>query len=72
MPSPGEASYGHLVLYDEANNTLKLIEKDISSRDKSGLDFMRQVARGGEEATAEGIPVFAYLENSAAEKMPVF
>jgi hypothetical protein len=69
--APGEVVFGPLVLYNEANNTLKLIEKTISSRDKAGLDSMRQVALGLEEAAAEGVSVIAHLENSAAEKRPV-
>ncbi|MFH0729911.1 MAG: hypothetical protein V2B19_26665 [Pseudomonadota bacterium] len=71
-PAPGEVVCGPLVLYDEAKNTLKLMEKAISSRDKAALDTLRRVAGGEEEAAADGVAVIAFLENLAAEKMPVF
>jgi hypothetical protein len=72
LPAPGDVVCGPLVLYDEANNTLKLMEKAISSRDKAGLDMMRQVAAGQESAAIEDGRVITFLENLAAEKMPVF
>lgn len=71
-PAPGEVVCGPLVLYDEAHNSLKLIEKTLGSRDKAALESMRQVARGLEEASAEGAAVLAFLEKLAAEKMPIF
>jgi hypothetical protein len=71
-PVPGEVVCGPLVLYDEANYTLKLIEKTVSSRDKAALDAMLRVAKGEEEAAADGIRVITFLEKLAAEKMPVF
>lgn len=71
-PLPGEAVFGPLVLYDETDNTLRLIEKTISSRDKAALASMQLVAKGLEEAAVEGVSVIAHIENSAVERMPAF
>jgi hypothetical protein len=69
-PATGEVVCGPLVLYDEANNRLTLIEKTLGSRDKAALESMRQVTRGLEEASAEGVAVITFLEKLAVEKMP--
>jgi hypothetical protein len=68
---PGEVVCGPMALYDEAQNTLKLIDKPISNRDKAGLVWMDQVAQGLEAAAMEGVPLITYIENLAAERMPV-
>jgi len=68
---PGEVVCGPIVLYSEAHNSLKLIEKTFGSRDKAALESMRLVARGLEEASAEGVAVIGFMEKLAVEKMPM-
>lgn len=68
----GEILFGPIVIFSTAGNTLKIIDKQISSLDREAIDAIRQVATGKEKASGEGTYVFRYLKNAAVKKMDVF
>lgn len=65
----GESKYGPLVLYDLAENRLKLIDQTVSNRDKAGRESIQAIANGEQEPALEGQPVISFLEKLAIERM---
>ena len=63
----GEVLYGPLVIYSQIHGTLKLIDEQISSFDKTKIEFVQQVAAGSQKATIEGTEVFEYLKNKVLQ-----
>lgn len=66
----GESKYGPLVLYDLAENTLKLIDRTASTRDKAARESIQEIASGEQEPTLEGQAVISFLEKLAIDRMP--
>jgi hypothetical protein len=66
--SAGELIYGPIVAFSLVDNSLRLISDQISSLDKSKLEYFQQVAQGNEKASAEGSEVFRYLEKEVLAK----
>ncbi|MDX9787819.1 MAG: hypothetical protein RBT11_13630 [Desulfobacterales bacterium] len=66
----GDVLCGPVLVYDPLANTLKLIEKQINSRDTEEMEWFRRVHQGLEPAPIEGEPVIAYLEKMVLSKMP--
>jgi len=60
-------SFGPMILFDRVNNTLRLIDREISLADKEQLQFTRSVAEGQQAATAEGPAVFAFLRDAVRQ-----
>jgi hypothetical protein len=60
----GEVLYGPMAIYSLIHGTLKLIEEQISSFDKTKIALVQQVAAGKQKAAVEGPDVFAYLKNT--------
>jgi hypothetical protein len=60
----GEVLYGPMAIYSLIHGTLKLIEEQISSFDKTKIALVQQVADGKQKAAVEGPDVFAYLKNT--------
>ncbi len=58
----GQTTFGPIILYSLVRNEIKLIEKEIGSYDKAGLEYFHQVAIGNEKAGVEGKDVFDYLK----------
>ena len=57
----GEVLYGPMIIYSLIHGTLKLIEEQISSFDKTKIELVQQVAAGKQKASIEGADVFQFL-----------
>ena len=66
--SGGEILYGPMIIYSQIHGTLKLIEEQISSFDKTKMELVQQVAAGKQKAAVEGSDVFEYLKNTVSKK----
>ena len=66
--SGGEILYGPMIIYSLIHGTLKLIEEQISSFDKTKMELVQQVAAGKQKAAVEGSDVFEYLKNTVLKK----
>jgi hypothetical protein len=64
----GEVLYGPMIIYSLIQGTLKLIEDQISSFDKTKIELIQQIAAGKQKAAAEGPDVFEYLKNAVLKK----
>jgi hypothetical protein len=64
----GEVLCGPMIIYSLIHGTLKLIEEQISSFDKSKIELLQQVTAGKQKAAAEGPDVFEYLKNAVLKK----
>ena len=64
----GEVFCGPMIIYSLIHGTLKLIEEQISSFDKTKIELTQQVAAGKQKAAAEGPAVFDYLKKAVLEK----
>ncbi|MDX1709107.1 MAG: hypothetical protein R3274_10935, partial [Desulfobacterales bacterium] len=64
----GEVLYGPMVIYSLIHGSLKLMEEQISSFDKTRIEFMQQVAAGKEKVGLEGPEIFEYLKKAVLEK----
>jgi hypothetical protein len=64
----GEVLYGPMMIYSLIHGSLKLIEDQISSFDKTKIELIQQVAAGKQKAAAEGPDVFEYLKNTVLKK----
>ena len=66
--SGGEILYGPMIIYSLIHGTLKIIEEQISSFDKTKMELVQQVAAGKQKAAVEGSDVFEYLKNTVLKK----
>ncbi len=64
----GELLYGPMIIYSLLHGTLKVIEDQISSFDKTKRELIQQVATGKQKAAIEGTDVFEYLKNTVLKK----
>jgi hypothetical protein len=64
----GEVLYGPMIIYSLIHGTLKLINEQISSFDKTKIELFQQVTAGKQKAAAEGPDVFEYLKNTVLKK----
>jgi hypothetical protein len=60
----GEIVFGPAVILSLVDNSLKMMDDEISSLDKAKLEFFRQVAQGKETPTVEGKEVFRCLKDA--------
>jgi hypothetical protein len=58
----GKTTWGPLVIYAMADNTLRLIDTPIDTSDKEKMDTFRKIVDGHVEPDMEGLPVFKYLK----------
>ncbi len=63
----GEIQYGPIVIYSRIDNSLMLIEEQISSYDKDKLNYFREVAAGNQKVDVEGADVFRYLKDAVTK-----
>jgi hypothetical protein len=63
----GETLLDTIVFYHPDANTLRLLDKTISSKNKDALSGISRVAVGEEDATIDGAGVLDFLENMAAK-----
>ncbi len=64
----GEIVFGPIVIYGIIHNAVRLIDQQIGSFDKGGIEYTHQVASGKAAATMEGAEVFRYLNKAALQK----
>ena len=64
----GEILYGPMVIYSLIHGSLKLIEEQISSFDKTKIELVQAVAAGKQKAAVEGPDVFEYLKKTVLKK----
>jgi hypothetical protein len=60
----GEVLYGPMIIYSLIHGTLKFIDEQISSFDKTKIELLQQVAAGKQKAAVEGQDVFEYLKEA--------
>ena len=60
----GEILYGPLVALSRADNSLKMLEDQVSSREKTKIDFLQKVIQGKDKTAVEGTDVFRYLKEA--------
>jgi len=63
----GKTAWGPIVIYQMADNTLRLIDTPIDISDKEKMRYFRKIADGRAEAAMEGLPVFKYLKAAVSE-----
>jgi hypothetical protein len=68
LKAGGEVLYGPMAIYSLIHGTLKVIEEQISSFDKTKIELIQQVATGKQKAAIEGPDVFEYLKNTVLKK----
>ena len=59
----GEVLYGPIIIYSQIHGTLKLIDEQISSFDKTKTALVQQVAANKKKPNFEGTEVLTYLKN---------
>jgi len=59
----GEVLYGPIIIYSQIHGTLKLIDEQISSFDKTKTALVQQVADNQKKPNFEGAEVLTYLKN---------
>jgi hypothetical protein len=67
-PREGEWRFGPLVMFDLMHNTLKMIEKPVSSLDKGALEILHQAAKSTDFADLAGEKVWQALQGAVLEK----
>jgi hypothetical protein len=60
----GEILFGPLVALSRADNSLKMLEDQISNREKTKIDFFQKMIQGKDKAAVEGTDVFRYLKEA--------
>ncbi|MGD9300226.1 MAG: hypothetical protein PVI13_01540 [Desulfobacterales bacterium] len=63
-----EMLFGPAVVFSLIDNSLVMLEEEISSFDKGRIKYFQQVAQGKEEASVEGQDVFAYLKGKVLQQ----
>jgi hypothetical protein len=58
----GEIFYGPVVALSRVDNSLRMIEDQISNLDRTKLEFFQKIIMGKEKAAVEGSEVFRYLK----------
>ena len=66
----GEIFFGPVVVFSLINNSLGMLEEEISSLDKAKIEFFQQIAGGEEKATVEGKEVFRFLKDTVLKIQP--
>ena len=64
----GEIVYGPAVILSLIDNSLRLIQDEISSLDKAKIEFFHLAAQGKEEPSVEGKEVFRYLKEAVLSR----
>lgn len=64
----GEVLFGPMIIYSLIHGTLKLLEEQISSFDKSKIELFQQIVTGKQKAAVEGADVFEHLKNTVLKK----
>ena len=64
----GELLYGPVVALSQIDNSLRMIEDQVSNMDKSKLEGFQRVIQGKEKADVEGADVFRYLKEAVLKQ----
>ena len=60
--------FGPAVIFSLIDNSLVMLEEEISSLDKGQIKYYQQVAQGKEKASLEGEDVFQWLKEAVLKK----
>ena len=66
----GEVMLGPVVVFSLIDNSLVMLDEDISSFDKGRIKYYQQVAQGKEKASMEGEEVFGWLKKAVLAQGP--
>ena len=66
----GEILYGPVVSLNRADNSLRMLEDQVSNRDKTKIDLFQKMIQGKEKAAVEGSDVFRYLKEVVLKQSP--
>ncbi len=69
-PRDGEWRFGPLVMFDLMHNSLKMIEKPVSSLDKGALEIFHQAAKSADYADLADENVWQALQKAVLENNP--
>ena len=58
----GEVLYGPTIALSRVDNSLRIIEDQVSNMDKTKIDIFQKTVQGQEKADVEGTDVFRYLK----------
>ena len=58
----GEVLYGPTIALSRVDNSLRIIEDQVSNMDKTKIDIFQKTVQGKEKADVEGTDVFRYLK----------
>jgi hypothetical protein len=70
QPKAEEICFGPLVMFSLMHNSLKMIQKPISSLDKEALEHFRKIAKSEDHDGLAGEKVWAELKKAALDKIP--
>ncbi len=59
----GETMFGPVIIYSLIHNTLKRIDKQLSTANKEDSEFLNRIASGKEKASQESLEVFRILKD---------
>ena len=66
----GEIFYGPVVSLSRVDNSLRMLEDQVSNRDKTKIDLFQKMIAGKEKAAVEGAEVFRYLKEEVLGSEP--
>jgi len=64
----GEIGYGPVVALGRVDNSLRMLEDQVSNRDKTKIDLFQKMILGKEKAAVEGAEVFRYLKEEVLKQ----
>jgi len=71
IKEPGrETLFGPVIIYSIINNTIRLFDDKIGTKEKEKIERLHMTASGREKASQEGSAVFKYLADSVLLKNP--
>ena len=65
-----EILFGPAVILSRIDNSLRMLEEEISSFDKGRIAFFQKIAQGEEKSSVEGVDVFRYLKETVLKQKP--
>ncbi|MGB5748522.1 MAG: hypothetical protein WBM69_16195 [Desulfobacterales bacterium] len=66
-----EILVGPAVILSRIDNSLRMLEEEISSFDKGRIAFFQKIVQGEEKASIEGADVFRYLKETVLKQKPI-
>lgn len=67
-PGDGKSLFGPVVVYNAADDSVKLINESINLKNRESVDAFKEIVKGGREAFCEGPDVIKFLADLVIEK----